>query len=165
MPRKPRSQGQPQSSGARGAMDGLRKYGIKPSHAYRRAVCELRKLLLPAPPRERDSHAKGVRSTAPFQSKEHASVRPPVLEKTRAVVDGKLEHFERACAIESHPLAEVSVTLPPDLQAAVDCVSIMGDGIGPWRERQVARFQEIAATPGLRALSDRINALAAPHVR
>ena len=92
---------------------------------YFRAVVKLRKVLLPCEPRTRDTRGNASCTTEPFQTRALRNVRPDVLELTRRIVSGKLEHFRGAISIARHPLADVEVDVPADLQAAVDGVSRM----------------------------------------
>ena len=53
-------------------------------------------------------------------------MRPEVLEPTRKIVSGKLEHvsyFRAVMSIARHPLADVEVDVPADLHAAGLCVT------------------------------------------
>ena len=71
---------------------------------------------LPSDPRSRDTHARSSRSTAPFQKKELFGDRPAVLEETRSIVSGKVTHFRVVQRVAKHPLAEVKLDVPPDIQ-------------------------------------------------
>ena len=92
-------------------------------------------------------------------------MRPDVLGPTRQIVSGKLEHFRAAISIASHPLADVVVDVPADLQAAVDCVSQMRHGVSAWRARQLETLRVIVESPDLVQMSAQIMDLALPHVR
>ena len=97
----------------------LRKSGFKVPMSYNRAVHDLRLWLLPSESRAHDSRTQSSRSTAPFQDMEASRSKPSVLEETRRIVSGKLRHFRAAQNITRHPLADVGVSVPPDLQAAM----------------------------------------------
>ena len=55
--------------------------------------------------------------------------RPPELEETRGIVSGKVAHFRAAQRVARHPLAAVQLDVPPDIQAAVDCMHLSKAGV------------------------------------
>ena len=91
------------------ATSKLCETGFVLPRAYQRAVCQLRQALLPCAPRSRDTRGNSSRTTEPFQTRALRNMRPDVLEPTRKIVSGKLDHFRAAMSIESHPLADVVV--------------------------------------------------------
>ena len=110
----------------------VRARGVHVPVGYRRAVHALAARLLPADSRSRDTHARSSRSTAPFQTKDLFGDRPAVLEETRSIVSGKVAHFRAAQRVAAHPLTEVSIDVPPDIQAAVDHISKMQSSVSRW---------------------------------
>ena len=80
-------------------------------------------------------------------------------------MSGKLEHFHTAISIARHPLVDVEIDVPADLQAAVDGMSRMRHGVSAWRANQLEILRSIAKSPGLVQMSARIMDLAPPHVR
>ena len=147
------------------ATSKLAARGFVIPRAYFRAVVRLKKALLPCEPRTRDTRGNASRTTEPFQTRALRNVRPDVLEPTRKIVSGKLEHFRAAISIARHPLADVEVDVPADLKAAVDGVSRMRHGVSAWRAHQLGILRELAESPFLVQMSARIMDLALPHVR
>ena len=97
-------------------------------------------------------------------------MRPEVLEPTRKIVSGKLEHvsyFRAVMSIARHPLADVEVDVPADLHAAVDCVSQVHHSVSVWRARQLAtlRSESTAESPALVQMSAQIMDLALLHMQ
>ena len=143
----------------------VRARGVHVPVGYRRAVLALAARLLPSDPRSRDTHARSSRSTAPFQTKELFGDCPAVLEETRSIVSGKVAHFRAAQRVAAHPLAEVSIDVPPDIQAAVDHISKMQSSVSGWRLGQLDFLRDLAKRESLVRMSKDIMELAPPHVQ
>ena len=143
----------------------VRARGVHVPVGYRRAVLALAARLLPSDPRSRDTHARSSRSTAPFQTKELFGDCPAVLEETRSIVSGKVAHFRAAQRVAAHPLTEVSIDVPPDIQAAVDHISKMQSSVSGWRLGQLDFLRDLARRESLVRMSKDIMELAPPHVQ
>ena len=112
-----------------------------------------------------DTHARSSRSTAPFQMRELFGDRQPELEETRGIVSGKVAHFRAAQRVARHPLADVQLDVPPDIQAAVDCISQRRASVADWRVDNMSFLRSLAVRSALVRMSVDIMQLAPEHVR
>ena len=139
--------------------------GIHVPRGYRVAVRDLAARLLPSEPWSRDMHARSSRSTAPFQLRELFGDQSAVLEETRRIVSGKVAHFRAAQRVARHALAEVQLDVPPDIQAAVDCISQLQSSVSDWRLGNLLFLRGLASRGSLVRMSSDIMRLAPPHAR
>ena len=122
-------------------MSASRGCGVQMSPVYWQVVKEMRDVAISPPGRVRPSGVHPLFTSASTQGRQHRMWCPPGFEVTRAEVSDKFALFEKAKLLR-HPLADVTVGIPADLEAALDKVSELRGGTPEWREARIKRFEE-----------------------
>lgn len=132
-----------------------------PPRAFWQVVERMRAASIAPSGRERYGKEHPIWTSAFSQHKKHASWCPPGFDTVRAIEADRVAYFEAAKRLE-HPLSEVVVSLPADLEAAVQVVCEKKDGICDWRAARMAAFERDAAE--LEPWSSQVRSAAAPDV-